>query len=443
MSEENIHKIDETSIVNSQPSIEVRSDEVQEIMSHVPNWMIRWGISLIFVLIVMFLFLSWIIKYPDVIKGTVELTTVEPPIKLVSKNSGEIENIYFTENSDVKKGDVIVTLNNLLTLEAKNKLEIITKEIQQHLSENTLTEYQIVDSSISFGAIQNDYSSLIKSISEYQNLVNENNIAFNIKNLKEQIKNNTILRSVTYQQLNTSKTQLKNAEDKYNSDQSLYKKGVISKMQFYEEEKKYINAKNEVENLKKSAVQNSITITDLEKQLNELEFDYNQKQKTLLQDIKNSLSLINNAVANWDMNYQIKAPINGKLTYIQQLNKNQFIESGKELFAVVPDNQKYIGYVKIPKQGYGKVLKGQKVRMKFDNFPFQEYGQLNGVVSDISLIPNEDKYLIKVQLTNGLMSSYKKELVFTPEMSGAAEIITEDLRLLDRIFNKFRKIFDN
>jgi len=426
-----------------QKEIEIRSDEVQEIMSHVPNWMIRWGISLIFVLIMMFLFVSWIVKYPDVISGTVTLTTEEPPIKLVSKNSGEIDTIYFDNNSILEKGDVILTLNNLLTLEAKEQLEIIAKDIQQYLSENKLAEYQIPNSSMSFGAIQNDYSTLIKTISDYQNLINENNISFKIKNLKEQIKNNTILRSVTYQQLNTSKAQLKNAEDKYKSDQTLYKKGVISKMQFYDEEKKYINAKNEVENLKKSSVQNSITITDLEKQLNDIEFDYNQKQKTLLQDIKNSLSLINNALANWDMNFQIKAPISGKLTYIQQLNKNQYIDSGKELFAVVPNNQKYIGYVKIPKQGYGKVLKGQKVRLKLDNFSYQEYGQLNGVVSDISLIPNEDKYLIKVQLTNGLMSSYKKELIFTPEMSGTAEIITEDLRLLDRIFNKFRKIFDN
>jgi len=425
-----------------QKDIEIRSDEVQEIMSHVPNWMIRWGISLIFVLIVMFLFVSWIIKYPDVISGTVELTTVEPPIKLVSKNSGEIEHIYFTDNSEIKKGDVIVTLSNLLTFEAKEQLELITVDITTYVIENKLAEYEIKDSSISFGAIQNDYSNLIKSITEYKNLVNENNVGFNIKNLKEQINNNTILRSVTYQQLNTSKSQLNNANDKFKSDQNLYDKGVISKMQFYEEEKKYINAKNEVENLKKSTIQNSITITELEKQLNDIEFNYNQKQKSLLQDVKNYLSLINNAITNWDMNYQISSPIDGKLTYLGQLNTNKFIESGKTLFAVVPNNQEFIGYVKIPKQGFGKVLKGQKVRMKFDNFPAHEYGQLNGLVTDISLIPNEDTYLITVKLSNGLMSSYKKELTFTPEMSGTAEIITEDLRLLDRIFNNFRTIFD-
>jgi len=55
--------------------IELRSDEVQEIMSYVPNWMIRWGITLIFILIALGIFITWFIKYPDVISGSATLST--------------------------------------------------------------------------------------------------------------------------------------------------------------------------------------------------------------------------------------------------------------------------------------------------------------------------------------------------------------------------------
>ena len=55
----------------------------------------------------------------------------------------------------------------------------------------------------------------------------------------------------------------------------------------------------------------------------------------------------------------------------------------------------------------------------------------------------EEKYLIQIGLTNGLMSTYNKKLTYSPEMSGQADIITEDLRILERIFNQFRKLFDN
>ena len=47
--------------------IELRSEEVQEILTKVPNWMIRWGNTLFLFLIVLLLALSWLVKYPDII----------------------------------------------------------------------------------------------------------------------------------------------------------------------------------------------------------------------------------------------------------------------------------------------------------------------------------------------------------------------------------------
>ena len=63
-------------------------------------------------------------------------------------------------------------------------------------------------------------------------------------------------------------------------------------------------------------------------------------------------------------------------------------------------------------------------------------------MESISLIAKENMYRAKVNLPNGLRSSYKKDLTFKPEMTGTAQIITEDLRLIERVFNSFRKLFD-
>ncbi len=422
--------------------IEIRSDEVQEIMSHVPNWMIRRGITLFFGLICLFIFITWFIKYPDVVNGSVILTTVEPPIKLVAKNTGEINQLYFEENAVVKKGDLLATLNNSLTKEAKLYLEKINSEIKFELQKGALETYEVANSSFVFGGVQVDYSNLIKGVADYKYLVNENNTQFKIANLKKQIHNHQMLKSVTQKQLNSSTKQLEQAKEKYNSDKELYKKGVYSKMQFYQEEKEFNLAKNAVENLEKATIQHAITLTDLEKQLNDLEFNFEKQKGELLQGIAMSLANIENAIANWELDFQIKAPIDGTITYLQSLSQNEFVTSGKELFAIVPNNQDYIGQIKIQQAGYGKIEVGQKVRIKLDNFPYQEYGQLDGAVKEISVIPNEESYLVKVTLLEGVKSSYNKELTYTPEMAGTAEIITKDLRLMERIFNKFRKILD-
>jgi HlyD family secretion protein len=305
-----------------------------------------------------------------------------------------------------------------------------------------LEKLQLIPTLFVFGEVQSNVSLLTTALKNYQYLINEDNTAFNIANVSKQINNQKALQQFITKQLGSSYKLLSNSENKFKSDKTLYEKGVISQAEFFERERTYETAINEINNLEKSKISTAISITDLEKQLNDLKFTFEQKRKTLLLEIETQLSTIENTLLSWKRTYQLTAPINGKLSYLQVLSENQFIESGKALFAIIPSNQSYIAQLKIPKSGYGKVKTGQKVMLKIDNFPAHEYGQLVGKVQSISLIAKEDNYLVTVKLVNGLKTTYNKKLNYTPEMSGTAEIITEDLRITDRIFNQFRKIFD-
>ena len=69
--------------------IQLRSEEVQEILTKVPHWMIRWGNALILFLTLLMLFLSWLIKYPDVIPAEAIVTTEIPPQKEYAKVTGK------------------------------------------------------------------------------------------------------------------------------------------------------------------------------------------------------------------------------------------------------------------------------------------------------------------------------------------------------------------
>ena len=63
--------------------INIRSEEVQDIMSKIPNRLIRHGLAGMFALILMGIFLSWFIKYPEMIKGKMILTTTVEPVRIV------------------------------------------------------------------------------------------------------------------------------------------------------------------------------------------------------------------------------------------------------------------------------------------------------------------------------------------------------------------------
>ncbi|MFV0304709.1 MAG: hypothetical protein ACK5IC_04400 [Moheibacter sp.] len=67
---------------------------------------------------------------------------------------------------------------------------------------------------------------------------------------------------------------------------------------------------------------------------------------------------------------------------------------------------------------------------------------MEGRVRNISLSPDvEGNYYVEVELPNGLKTPYNKQLIFDKEMQDSTEIVTEDLRLIERVFYQFREIF--
>jgi HlyD family secretion protein len=88
----------------------------------------------------------------------------------------------------------------------------------------------------------------------------------------------------------------------------------------------------------------------------------------------------------------------------------------------------------------GKVKINQVVNIKLSSCPYLEYGMVRGIVNTKSLVPSGDAYIIEVSLPQGLKTLYGKELDFTQNMRGTAEIITEDIRLLQKIINPLRHL---
>lgn len=424
--------------------IEIRSDEVQEILSDVPNWMIRWGISLIFGLIIMLVFIAWFIKYPDTIQGQATITTEQPSVKLVSKTGGYIKNIYFNNNTTIKKGQIIAEITNPTSKEAIDYLKQLNQAVYLSLEkENQIQEPTIaVDTSLVFGEIQTVFNELTKNLKDYSFLVNDVYYKNALKNVSQQINYNKQLASITQEQLNLMKQELINAKDKFKIDSALYAKGHVSKYDFYKNQTELNNKKSEYTSLKKTYVQYQITVTQNEKEKDDLTKRFEETERDLRSNILANNKSIKNYIESWQQNFTLISPMDGKVSYLSNITKNEYITSETRLFAVIPKNKDYVGWLTIPLEGYGKITKGQKVRVKLNNYPYEQYGQLIGEVKEISQVPNGDNYQVKIHLNSDLITTYHKKIKYTPEMIGSAEIITKDLRLLERLFNNFRKVFD-
>jgi HlyD family secretion protein len=106
----------------------------------------------------------------------------------------------------------------------------------------------------------------------------------------------------------------------------------------------------------------------------------------------------------------------------------------QELFYIQPVKTEYYGEMMTAQKGLGKVAKGQKVLIKVESYPSQEFGWINGTVDYISSMPNRrDSFIVKVILPRGLRTNFNQDIYFRNNLSGSGDIITRDRRLIERL----------
>jgi HlyD family secretion protein len=180
------------------------------------------------------------------------------------------------------------------------------------------------------------------------------------------------------------------------------------------------------------------SLLDTEQQAVEKINDLHSRLQSLISQLKTEIQ-------NWEMSFVLMAPIDGKITFTHYWVSNQNVSAGEEIFTIIPDTPfRIIGKASLPVARSGKVKLGQKVNIRIENFPDAEYGMLRGVVQNISLVPSKSgesvSYAVEISLPGNLITTYKKELPYLPNMQGQAEIITEDISLLERLIMPIRKI---
>lgn len=112
--------------------------------------------------------------------------------------------------------------------------------------------------------------------------------------------------------------------------------------------------------------------------------------------------------------------------------------------AIVPAKARTpIGRVSLPINRAGSVQVGQAVFIRLDNYPGEQFGLLKGRIAAMSPVPLRARYAVEVALPDGLVTTFGQQLAYQQEMQGQAEIVVEDLRVIDRIFYQFRRILRN
>ncbi|WP_111685549.1 HlyD family secretion protein [Winogradskyella tangerina] len=421
--------------------IVLRSEHVQELLNAVPNRIIRYGNLLIFSFILLLIGLSWFIKYPDIIASQAIVTTSFPPQKNIARITGKIDTLFIKENQSVQENEVIALLENTANFHHIKLLGSIIDTIKPN---NKTFSFPINELPILFlGEIDSEYALFENSYIEYQ--INKTHQPIS----NEQLGNNFSIQQL-YSRLNTLRSQknINKAELEYQRNdlerqRQLYDKGVIAKQILETSELAFLQAQRNYANMDASISQLVESINAAKTNKRSTQIKKSKEEIRLLKNVLQSFNQLKRALQEWNTKYTLRSDIDGKVAFSKTWAAHQNVSQGELMFTIIPEkNSRFIGKLKTPSQNFGKIKHHQKVIIKLENYPENEFGTIEGEVESIPILPDENGfYNISVSLPSNLITSYNKKIEFKHEMRASAEIITEDLRLIDRLFYQLRNLF--
>ncbi|KAF2079386.1 HlyD family secretion protein [Flavobacterium sharifuzzamanii] len=426
----------------NEDTFELRSEEVQDILTKVPHWMIRWGTVLIFAIIIMLFFVSWFVKYPDVVKTEIVITTNIPPEKIVSKSSGRIEAILVKNKMVVAKNSILAIIENTANYKDVFLLKKIVDSYDINSSKKEfpfelLQNKQLGEIESAFAVFQKDYQA--------QEL-NKDLHPFQVESRAQQSEKIQITEriEILQQQKTINERELELQRNEVARFETLFNKGIISAQEMEAKKLSFLQAQKNYRGLLSSISQLRSSLIDNTKSSQNSQINSTREEVNLGRNVSQSFYQLKKVIRDWELAYALKSSISGKVTFLQVWNENQTINVGDNVFSIIPDaKNSFIGKVKAPALNSGKIKVGQRVNIRLANYPDREFGVLKGEIKNISLVPDKDgNLLIDVALPNGLKTSYDKKITFQQEMKGNAEIVTEDLRLIERILYQFKNIFE-
>ena len=425
----------------TQTDLQLRSEEVQEILTAIPNWMIRWGNTLVFLLILMLLGITWFVKYPDIINSEAIITTQLPPQKEYAKITGKIDTLLVTDYQKVASNTPLAVIENTAKLEDVFFLKAVLEKIKlnNHHFEFPMKDIPFLflgDIDADFALFENSYEQymLNKELQPFSNeaLANRNTLA----EMNSRLKSLNLQQSLNASELNLKKIELARSK-------KLFEEGVIAAQEYENKQLQDLQATRSYENMNIAISQLKDAISTASLSTKNISINQTREEKKLLRNVIQAFIKLKKAIKDWELRYVLKSNIDGQVAFLDSWTKNQRINAGDLIFTIIPyKNTAYIAKLKTPVLNSGKIKIGQTVNIKLKNYPDTEFGVLKGKIKNISLVVDEKGfYMVDVSLSSKLITSYDKQLEFRQEMQGVAEIITEDLRLIDRFFYQLKEIF--
>ncbi len=417
--------------------VELRSEEMQELMARPPRWLLRWGVLVVFLILLGIAGGAWVIHYPDLVQASLNLTASNAPKAVITHTDGKIVRLLAREGQAVQDGEPLAYLESIashpevlrLAQELRAAWPVARQGNLEGLQQINLSAYN------QLGELQTAYQTFELAHIRLRAYLAGEFYSQKRAVLRQELGDLQVLAQHLKQQRPLQARDAALAQQEYEVQRQLATQNVIAPLELRREESKNIGRQLIYQQTASAIINNISAQRAKQKELLELDKQVAEERDQFLQ----ALNTLQSAVQAWRNKFIMVAPVAGRVYFAGIVQENQAVTINQGLFYVAPPTTEYVGELRVPQQSAGKVQVGQVVLIKFSGFPYQEYGLVRGRITAISDIAFKDSvFLAKVALPTGLRTTYGKSLAYRTGMTASADIITVDSRLSEKLFYQLR-----
>ena len=141
----------------------------------------------------------------------------------------------------------------------------------------------------------------------------------------------------------------------------------------------------------------------------------------------------------------LTAPVSGIITTLSVHGSGEVVQQGQTIATIAPTGVRLVVEAQLPNKDIAFIEKGLPAKLKFDAFPFQDYGVVEGTVIDVSPDAQVDKesnsfYKVTIAPRKPEITAKAKNVPLRRGLAVSAEIITDRKSILSLLLEPFRKL---
>jgi len=375
---------------------------------------------------------------------------------------GELANLYVAEGQPVAKGDVLARLN------ARAAVEAAGNALQAQLKlENAEREWRQLPET---KALLEQKAATLRQAMELEERQHQSRTALGTRRLVEEQKAQMAEARTSVEETRRARDAAQQEAEKFERVYAAIKGGGVSLLDL---EKKR-NARQAADNAyrleqskvnelaarqSQELVQAQAQLASSGEQLKKLRLDYEsatnelatveEKLRLQLESARveaDAAARIRFENIDKDNFLQIVAPVSGVVTDLTSTQPGDKVQANTPLGGIAPSNSRPVVKVDIAESDRAFLREGLPVKLKFNAFPYQRYGVINGTLEYVSPdtrpapLSRQPVYEARVSLERDFFQVADTKYPLRFGMMATVEIVVRERRLIDLALDPFRQV---